>query len=169
MTMKKRGSVLDVLLIAIFLFAFGVSFLMVHYAVNTSADQLMNNSQINDSADFMRVMGETKDRTDRLDYFIAAVFFAFVLALIIASFLVPAQPIFMFIFLIVNMIIVALSAVLSYVWNDIAARSTFIQSITSFPITNHLLSNLPIYITIVALLSLAITYAKPYIFEGQQQ
>ena len=165
---NKKGSVLDVLLIAIFLFGFGVSFLMIHHAINITADQMLNNTQINDSTDFVRVMNETKDRTDRLDYIVFAVFMAFIIALIVASFLVPAQPIFMFIFLIVDMIIVAMSAVLSYVWNDISTRSTFISSITSFPITDHLLSNLPIYITIAALLSLALTYAKPYLFEGSQ-
>ena len=168
MIANKKGSVLDSLLIGVFLFGFGVSFLMIHHAINITVDQMLNNSQINDSTDFVRVMEETKERTNRLDYVVFAVFMAFVISLIIASFLVPAQPIFMFIFLIVDIIIVAMSAVLSYVWVDISTRSTFVANITSFPITTHLLENLPIYITIVALLSLAITYAKPYLFEGQQ-
>lgn len=160
--MNKKASALDVLLMAVLIFGFVLGFVIVHKAVNTTADLMMDNPEIN-STDFVGVMEDTKALSNRLDYVAFAIFMGFIISLIITSFLVSGNPIFMFIFLVVDIIIVVVASVLSFVWNEVITKATFADQLTAFPIMNHILDKLPFYIGIIALLSLAIMYAKPYL------
>lgn len=167
--MKKRGSVRDVGLIAILLFGIAILFLVVHYSSNVIYDTLINNSKFNDSADAVEVFEEGKNLTNRLDYVVFVFFIALVIGLIITGFLIGGIPIFMFIYFLVVCVIVGISMILSNTWETISQKATFIVTLTAFPITNNLMTYLPIYMAIVGILGMIVMFAKPVFGGGQNE
>jgi hypothetical protein len=152
----------DVILMGVLLFTLGIGFFIAHYTINTTVDAMITNPTINASNKTVTALQDTKALTQRLDYIIFAVFIAFILSLIIAGWFVAGNPIFMFINFLVIVVAVAISTFLSNVWEQVTAITVFGLTITSFPITNNLLLNLPLYIAIVGTISTIVMFGKPY-------
>lgn len=160
----KKGSARDVLLIGVLLFSLAVAAVISHYTMNTFADTMLNITEINESNATAVVLTATKEATDRLDYVVFGFFIALTLALLITSYFMAGNVIFMFIYFIVIVIGVILSAIMSNVWEDIGTLSVLGTTITtSFPIANHIMAQLPIYIAVIGIIGMVIMFAKPTI------
>lgn len=151
----------DLMFIAVLIFGFGIAFFAAHYALNESLDAMIENPVINQTNESVTALQDAKDLTARFDYILFALFIGLVLALIITGWFIGGQPIFMFIYFIVVVIATILSAVLSNVWDTVVSTVSFASDISAFPITNHLISNLPIYIAIVGFIGIVVMFAKP--------
>jgi hypothetical protein len=55
---------------------------------------------------------------------------------------------------------------MSNVWYDASTASVFGTTVASFPIMNHILSNLPIYIAAIAVLGTVVMFSRPFIARG---
>jgi len=148
------------------LFVFGIGFFIVHFAINTTVSQMTNMTQINGSAAAVTSFEGVQETTNRLDYLIFGLFVGLTLALIIASWFVGGHPIFMVVYFLVIVIAVVTGAVLSNVWQDVSIASVFGSTVDSFPITNHLLTYLPIYAAVIGIIGIIVMFAKPYLQEG---
>ena len=153
----------DVIFIAVTIFVLGIAFYATHYAINNSIDKMLNITQINGTSETVDAFESTKTLTNRLDYIVLAVFIGLILALIISSWFIGGNPIFMFIYALIVIIGVILSAVLANAWETYSTTPALASTITSFPITNHLLSYLPIYAAVIGFIGIVVMFAKPFV------
>lgn len=164
--MHKKGSVRDVLLIGILIFVFGIGFFIIFFASNTVITSMLSMTQINTSAAAVEALQGTQRATLQMDYVIFGLFIGLVLALLISGWFIGANPIFMVIYFLVIVMGVVFGTIMSNVWETTTQASVFGTTINSFPITNNLLTNLPIYIAIIGFLGMIVMFAKPYIQGG---
>lgn len=155
----------DILFISALLFMTGVAFLGTHYAANQALTGMINNSQINVSQDAYNSLVTTKSLTNRFDYLFFGLFIGLVLMVIISGWLVGTHPLFMFLYGITIIIAVIVSAVFSNGWETFSNYSTFLSTVTYFPITSHILNYLPLYVTVIGMLGMVVMFAKPYVTQ----
>lgn len=158
---KKRGSIQDIGLAMVFLFVAAILFLTVKYSYTQFVDTATENTQINSSAAAVEVLDKTKDLTNRFDYVVFVLLVGFVLAVIITGWLVGGNPLFSFIYFIALVILVAVSSVLSFVWEKVSTKAIFIDTVAELPITDLIMSNFPVYITILGFVGMLVLFAKP--------
>lgn len=163
---NKKGSSNDVVLIGILVFVIGLLLFVTHFIFNAAVDSIISTPAINSSAVTVSTFTGVKTFTENFDYVIIGLFIALSLGLLITGWLVGGVPIFMTIYFIIVVMGVLLSAVLSYVWGIFTTASVFNLTINSFPMANHLLSNLQIYVAIVGVIGLLVMFGKPY-FSGE--
>src|SRR3990172_5790523 len=137
--MNKKGAARDVILIGVLVFMFAIGFFVIY-----------------------NVFESVNTVTSRLDYVIFGLFIGLVLALIITAWFIGGEPIFMFIYFMFVVIAVIISAVLSNAWEQFTGSAIFGLTIAAFPITNNLLSNLPLYSGIIGFVGVVAMFAKPY-------
>lgn len=153
----------DVILTVAMLFTLGIGFLVAHYALNTTVDSMIGISAINSSNGTTTTLQATKTLTDRMDYIITGVLIGMALAIIITSYFVGGHPIFMVIYFIAVVIGVIFSMGLSNIWEDVSLTAPISASLSAFPITNHILLHLPIYLVAVSFIGFIAMFAKPYV------
>jgi len=155
----------DILMVAVLIFAFAIGFFVIHFAMTQTVDQIITNPVINQSNQSVEMFSSIKSGVDRLDYVIFGIFVAFVLVIILISWFMAGNGIFMFIYILVSLIATFLSIIISSVWEDVSQASVFGTTVTYFPITNNILSNLAIYVAVLALIGLVIQFGKPAVRE----
>lgn len=151
----------DVILIGILIFSLGLVFFISKFAINKITDDLLINPYVNATSESREVLQSTKDVTDRADYVIVGVFFGFILMLIIASWFVGGHPIFMIFYFIIIVISALTGAILANAWEEMTEQAVFENLILTFPMTNHIILSLPIYISIVGMIGIIIMFSKP--------
>lgn len=160
--MNKKGSARDVLMFGILIFAIAIGLFVINFIMTSAIDAMTSTSEINASNETVTVLEATKTSTlNRLDLFVLALFIGLVLAIIISGWLVGGHPIFMFLYFIVVIIGVIVSAFLSNVWETFTQSATFGTTIANFAISNNILLNLPIYTTVIGFIGIIVMFAKP--------
>lgn len=162
---NKRGTAQDVLFVTIFLASLGIGFLIFHYVVNIAVDSMLTNTEINGSVSSVTALTATKQLSERLDYVVFGSFIAYNLGLIITSWFVAGYPIFIFAYFIIVVLSVIVAKILSEVWQFIVTTALS-SSIASFPLTDSIMGHLPIYIAVVGMVGMVISFAKPYFGSG---
>jgi len=157
----------DVALIGVLIFTFAIGFFIVHFAFNTITTDMIANDQINSSSAAVGQLESVEKLTNRLDYVVFGLFVALVLSLIITGWFIGGSPIFMFVYFIVVIVAVLVSFILSNVWETITTNAQFGTTLLSFSMSNNLMLNLPIYMTIVGFIGLIVMFAKPYFGGGE--
>lgn len=166
--MNKNGSARDIILIAVLVFALGIAFLATNYMINTSITKILAVDVVNESSSSVAAFESLQGTLGRMDYIIMGFFVGFILFLLISGWIIGGHPVFMVIYFIFVIIATAVSAVLANAWDDFSQASVFGSTVTSFPFTNHILANLPIYIAVIGILGMVVMFAKPYITnEGE--
>lgn len=159
---EKMRTSYDVAVAMVVLFTFAIVFIIASFTYNQVADAMLNSSQINTTNATVTALTAHKATIDRLDYIFFVLFIALMLAIIISSFFIPANSIFAFVYFISLVVIVLTSSILRYTFEKITENGYFNTIATvNLPITNHLMSNLPLYITIVGFVAMVLLYAKP--------
>jgi len=152
----------DVAVAGAVLFAFSILFVIATFTYNQIATGMENNTVIQSSNATMTVLEAGRVTINKLDYIFFTLFIGLMLSIIIASFFIPANSIFAFVYFIALVVIVATSAVFSNVFERITANGYFNTiATTNLPITNYLMNNLPMYVTIVGFIAMVLLYAKP--------
>ena len=159
----------DVILIGVLVFIFAIGFLTVFFISTTVTNQMLSIPTINSSAATVEVLQSQSKVTSKMDYVIFGLFIGLTLALIISGWFVGGHPIFMAVYFLVIIVGTAMSAVLANVWETASGASIFGSTVANFPITNNLLTNLPIYTVIIGSLGMVVMFAKPYIMENAGQ
>jgi hypothetical protein len=154
-------SATDVLFIAAMVTFLAVGFFVLHYVVGEATDSIVSNPTVNSSAKAVTAFNSMKTVSNRLDYVVFALFIGLSLGLIITGYFVYGYPVFMFFYILVNMIAVGLSAVFSNVWETFATDPTLGSSLTAFPITSNLMTYLPYYVGVVGFIGIIVMFAKP--------
>lgn len=160
-------SAADTLFIAAFIFAIGIALFLTHYTMTSTYDIMVESPEINSSANAITTLGGVPTVTARFDYIILAMLIGLSLAMIITGFLVGGVPIFMFFYFIIVGLAVVISTIFANVWESVTNTSALVATLASFPMANHILLNLPYYISIIGFIGIVVMFAKPYIMgEG---
>ena len=161
--MNKKASARDVVLVGVLTFALGMGLFILFYISSSMVDQMVGMTEINQSESAVAALEGIDNVTSRFDYVVFGVFIGLILALIITGWFIGGIPIFMFIYFIVIVIGVVLSTMLANTWSDITGASIFGSTVTNFPITNNILSNLPYYMAVIGFIGIVVMFAKPYV------
>lgn len=147
----------DIIYFVVIIFILGVAFFLFNYTQNVMFDQVIASPAIQAVNQSVETMEATRDTlNNRMDYMVFGVFIGLILAMLITSWLIAEHPILIVIYLIVIVIGVVLAAILSNTWESVTVASIFGITITRFPITNHIITNMPYYISVVGLISFII-------------
>jgi hypothetical protein len=164
---QKKGTARDVVFIAVSLFAFALVAFLANFLLSTGVDKMLEINEINESIPTRNaLLGADRVASTKFDQLVLGLFIGFILAMIISSWIVGGNPVFMFIYFIIVVVSVILSMVLANTWESVTQASTFGTTINNFPIANHILSYLPLYIAIIGVLGLIVMFAKPFMSGG---
>lgn len=164
--MNKNASVRDVVLIVAFLFVSGLLFLIFYYVADQSVDKMLSVDVINDSTQARTALNMVDVVQSRIDYVFLTILIGLTLAILITSWFIAGNPIYAFIFFIVLIIAVFIGVIMANVWDDFGIKAPIFNTAkNAMPITNHILNNLPYYISIIGILSLIVMFAKPYLLQ----
>lgn len=158
---RKAQTPGDAILMSVFLLALAIGGLFAFYM----SKELFNSfggTELNSTVT-APVYEKALAVNDMWDYIIFAVFIGFALGVIILGYFIDVQSIFMPIYIVGLLVGVCVSFIMSYIWTQLissvpAELSTI--STNSFPITNVLMTNLPLFFTCVGVLGMIATYAK---------
>lgn len=154
-------SVRDIIVIAVVLFAVGISIMFsvrIGHDVNSN---LLVLPVMNDSAEAVSVINHADAAINMTDYIYLACFIAFFISIIIVGWLTGGNPILAPIYFFCVVIFVFVSVVLQRVWADIAVHPEVISSTLNLPITAFILSHLAYFMTVFGLAGILIMFAKP--------
>lgn len=158
------ASARDVALAMVLVFAFGILFFIVNFATKSITSRIVQIPVINQSSPAaVKAFGDMDKSLDRLDYMSLGIFIGLVFAIIITGYYVGGQPLFIFFYFIVTGIATFVAMGLANFWYDLSNSSVFGTTLNSFPITNHLLTNLPLYTIGLGILGMVVMFAKPYV------
>lgn len=164
--MNKKASIRDVVLASIMLFAIGISFVIIYFIADTTVDNLILNPEINASSQSVTSFKSIEKIQSRMDYIFLMMFVGLTLGIIITSWFVSGNPVYLFVFFIILIIGVVISAILANVWDDIGIKAPiFATARANLPITTHILNYLPYYVSILGVLSMITMFAKPYVMS----
>jgi hypothetical protein len=154
----------DVILIGVLTFVSAIIIYIIAFAGNAAIQKMILTPQVNESRGAVQALEGTQKTILRFDYVVFGIFIGLCLALIITGWFVAGNPIFTFIYILVIVFGVAISAVLSNVWVQMTSSIDAVTSpslLASFPISNQLMINLPLYSAIIGFLGLIVMFAKP--------
>jgi len=152
----------DILMIGVLLFAFGLGFFVVNFMMDNVVDDMLGISVINATNGTVTSLESIKTTAARLDYVVFGLFIGLILGLIVTSWLIGGNPLFMFIYFIVWIIAVVISTILANTWETVTDMVIFGTTVADFPLTNNILLLLPIYIAVIGFIGFVIMFAKPY-------
>lgn len=156
----------DILVIGAVVFAFALVLFVIFFASNTIISSMVGISAINQSNATVEVLTSTASMTNQFDYVVFGLFIGMILGLLITSWYVAGNPIFTIAYFLVVTVGVLISAIISNVWETTTQASVFGSTIASFPITNHLMTNLPMYMAVIGFIGIVIIFGKPSNPEG---
>jgi len=156
----------DAVIVGVVLFSIALGLVIVHMATGMLVTDMISKPIINDSNTTVQVLQDTQDLTNRFDYIIFGVLMGLIFAAIIGGYLAGgAHPILMFIYFIIMVIAVVTASLMSYIWNEQLGTLLNNTISTSFPIADHIVTYLPIYVAAIAFVSLIIMFSRKYM-EG---
>jgi hypothetical protein len=154
------SSVKDIIVIAIILFAVGITTIFavnIGHRVNTN---LLVVPAMNNSVEATSVIQHTDTAIDMMDYVYFAFFVGFFISLIIFGWLVGGLPIFAPIYFFLVIIFTFVSVILQLVWNDISLNPELTLAVVNMPLTTFILSHLGLFTAVFGLAAIAAMFAK---------
>lgn len=156
----------DIVAVGVIFFVSAVVLFTMFYVGETIYTKVSVASVVNASSSTVTALGGIHTLVNRLDYVLLALFFGLVVGMIVASYFVGGHPIFMLLYSLVLVVGIMISAVLANAWETMTTFAKFATTLAAFPITNHIILNLPIYMTIIGFISLVVMFGKPYAESG---
>lgn len=161
----KKGNVLNIPIIMGILFITVLGLIFGAFIFNRF-DQITQEQGVFKSVNAsVQAVGNVRQTFINLDAITFWIFLGFTLFLIISAYLIRTSPIFT-VFLIIFVVICEIMAfIISNSYYEISNTSELTNTTISYPITNNIMNNLPLYVGIVGFLTLITLFAKP---GGQQ-
>lgn len=172
MRRNKRGNVTDIAFLVVSLVFVAVFCFVGYFVFSQMTSRLVANPQINASPDAVRALNSIDTANNKLDYFVLMIFIGMSIAIVITSWFLGGHPLFMVLYFLVLIILVVVGMVLSNTWENVTQKTNSLgyriwgTTLDHFPITNNLLTYLPIYIVVVGFLGMVAMFGKPFMEGG---
>jgi hypothetical protein len=157
--MKNAQAFEDGIYMIVIVFALAIGAIVITYSYNEIYDQFNSTAAFN-TTEVMASFDAGRTVNNMWDWLILVVVFGFAISVVIIGYFIDAHTIFFPLYLIGMMVGLAFAVIIDYVWDKVFADTVFVTLATSFPITNHILSNMTIYYFIIASLSMFAMFAK---------
>jgi hypothetical protein len=151
----------DIVVIGAVLLGLAVSMFTLAFVFNQAETVLLAESHFNETTESRGAIDHISDITARYDYIFFMSFMGIVLAIMVGSWFLSGNPIFLIVYVILWMIGIVVAVPLSNGWETISTKVVFGATLSSFPITNHIMNLLPIYITVIGFMGLILMFLKP--------
>ena len=156
----KKGAIEDIILIIVTMFTLAIVMLVGIWLSNTFnssiAPTFYNMSNIS-TVGFTSV---NNIANNMFNYMYLAVFFVFVILLVISAFMTPTHPIFFAFSIILFIVLMIASVVLSNVYESITAVPAFSAAAAHLAIPNFLIGHLPLITAVIGVLLAIIIYSR---------
>ena len=156
----------DIIFVLITLFTVGTFLFIVNFGTKTMVSEIVKIPVINDTSVAKEAFEDTSNVADRFDYLFFGLFMALTLGIIITGWFVAGNPLFMILYFIVAVIAVITSMIFGNVWYDITTQVAFGNTLGNLPITNLVLTNLPIFAASISILGLVVMFSKPFLVRN---
>lgn len=156
----ENGS--TIMMIIVVLFTLGIAFFVTNFFMNNVIYQMThNNTVIMSSNATVDVLNDVNTKVvQRLDYVLFGCFIGIVLFCLLIAYFSANHPVLAIIYFLVLIVTVAVSAVMANIWEQVTSMSNFGTTISSFPITNHIILYLPYYATVIGFASLILMFVR---------
>ena len=154
------SSVRDIIIIAVILFAVGISAtfaVKIGHEVNAN---LLTITAINSTETAVDVIEHTDTAINMTDYIYLAFFIGFFFSIVIFGWLVGGSPIFAPIYFFMVVIFTFIAVILQLVWNDISTNADVVSTVAALPITDFILAHLGIFTAVLGLVGIVVMFAK---------
>lgn len=147
----KKGTVLDMLPVVVFVFVASLCILLAHFILT----QFEAVPQFNQTA-----IATAKNVITIFDSAMLIVVIGAGLAAVLGGFVIRSHPAFFIVSMMINMIITALSAIFANIYLYIATLPTFIASGEALPMITAIMTNYPLMTTIIGFIVAMAVHAK---------
>lgn len=156
---KKGSSVSDVILVIVFLLAFGITSVLAYLVYNGFNDDYQARDEISDTSKAM--IQDNKDKyVGVFDGIVLLSVIGLTIALLIGASMIQTHPAFFIVALVVTSVAVLLAAVYSNVYEEFASDTTISAVESEFTILPVVMDKLPIIVTVIALLVALVLYSR---------
>jgi len=165
--MNKKAQFTTFIMVVVFIFIVGILLFFLNHFNKTfydKFDEYFEGSEEYNNTEAHNATGKLQAIEDSniWDYAFLAIFFGFVLQIILLSFASKINAAFFWILVIVDIPILIIGTIVSNVWQGIVTNPEFATTITRFPITNAILGTYyPMVVTIILFLAMIILFGKP--------
>lgn len=153
-----EGGIRDSVVIGVTVFLLAIGLFVIFFGVKATTSQLVEIPVIAEDTHVVEAFNGINTTINKLDYFIFGVFIALMIGFLISSWFVGGYPVLVIIYIIVIIVSVVLGGVLANVWETMAQGAIFGDTVSNFPITNNLLTNLPLYNLIIGALGMIVMF-----------
>lgn len=158
--MNKSGVVSMPLIIIILLVA-SISMIMLGFVWGKFNTFVQGETAFQDNST-QEALANTTQTFSNFDITMFSIFIGFVIVVIITSYLIRTNSIFVVVMIIFLVLLVVFSMIISNVWDGIVTGDIELQTSveTNYPRTNFIMNNLPILIFITDIMALIALFAK---------
>jgi hypothetical protein len=167
MRKNRRGNITDIGFLIITLFFIGIFSFIGVFVFGQIRDRLVVSPVFNETPEAIQSLNDVNNRTGMFDFFGLAIFIGFTISIMVTGWFIGGNPLFMIVYFLVLVALVVVGMVLSNVWETFTQAGSFGYLTSPLPITNHLITYLPIYMVVVAFLGMVAMFGKPYISGGE--
>lgn len=162
---NKKGTIMDIIFVAILTFVIIIMFVAIGIAQKEAGDALeavkpfISTSGFNESADL--VIDNSNKYSNFWDYLIMLIIFGAWISLVIASFLLGNEPLFIVIFIVVVIAILIISVVFQVSARNMLDADGFALFMADYPITSFYMKYMFIFNLFFVILSGLALFLKP--------
>lgn len=151
----------DVALIGIIIFVMSTGLFITFFVGKSMADVFLDLDIIKNSPEAVDTLEETYTVIGTFDYVILAIFMGLTIGILVTSWFVAGNPLFMFVYFMIGAIMVIVNAALSNAWETMTSIPIFGGQISSFPISNFLVTQSPYITSAILFIGMIVMFAKP--------
>lgn len=157
--LRKKGSIEDIFLLIVFLFALAIFIGVVAYTFPRITDGLRE-TELNDSSEVRRALLETDTVATRLNAVWFILFVGLCIGILITSFLIDSHPVFLPIYIILLILAIVVGVVMSNAYEEFRVNSPLNETMTTQTFTTTVMDNfIPVLIG-VGILSMIVIFGK---------
>jgi len=158
--MNQKG-LMDVIYILTFIFGAAIIFISVTMIMNEMDSSMEEFFQDADSSVPNDTWNEAVEVTENFDILVLGAFIALIVMALILAAVIPANPVFIPVYLMLAFVAVIIAVPISNTFEDFSAESSFQSIVTNhYPIATFIFQNLPIIIVVIIAMMMIVTYAK---------
>lgn len=163
--LNKKGTALDLIYLAVSVIMVAVVLLVLWQVWDTTRPALQE-ALGSESAEVNASLEAGTAVTGMYDYMLLGGIVAIFIGMIIVAFMIPANPIWAIVYIVIMIVNILLCSVISNAYRAFTESPALAAAATAMPMQAFIMQNLPSIMFSLGLLVLVITFAKPYIFGG---
>lgn len=158
MELNKKGA-LEIITVMVTIIVLFIIIMVMHKAWTEMADKFQE-SPMAESIPTNATLEMADNLVSGFDVIGLAAFICLVVVVLVLAMLIPANPAYIGLFIIIGVIAVIIAVPFSNMWEEFSLNSEMASTTNALPITSFIMANLPLIVAALIGLLLVVTYAK---------